>query len=120
LEIAVPEIGIVGLHAENLGIGSVLVDGEAAEFEYYPRQHHVESEKRWSAVTTPSSAADAAGAAYVSALERDLDPNLLINCCKGFKSGSNQPPVAENGFHSSGETKQQVIVSICVLAAAFG
>ncbi|XP_062158024.1 transcription initiation factor TFIID subunit 2 isoform X2 [Alnus glutinosa] len=109
LEIAVPEIGIVGLHAENLGIGSVLVDGEAAEFEYYPRQHHVESEKRWSAVTTPSSAADAAGAAYVSALERELVPNLLINCCKGFKSGSDQLPVAENGFHSSGETKQQTL-----------
>lgn len=114
-----PEIGIVGLHAENLGIGSVLVDGEAADFEYYPRQNHVESEKRWSAVSTPSSAADAAGAAYVSALERELVPNLLINCCKGFKSGSDQQAVAENGFHSSGETKQQVIVSICVLAFFF-
>lgn len=114
-----PEIGIVGLHAENLGIGSVLVDGEAADFEYYPRQNHLESEKRWSAVSTPSSAADAAGAAYVSALERELVPNLLINCCKGFKSGSDQQAVAENGFHSSGETKQQVIVSICVLAFFF-
>jgi transcription initiation factor TFIID subunit 2 len=50
LEIAVPEIGIVGLHAENLGIGSVLVDGEAAEFEYYPRQHHVERARRGGAL----------------------------------------------------------------------
>jgi hypothetical protein len=36
LKIAVLEIGIVGLHAENLGIESVWVDGEPTEFEYYP------------------------------------------------------------------------------------
>lgn len=113
LEIAVPEIGIVGLHAENLGIGSVLVDGEVAEFEYYPHQYHEESEKGLSAVLTPSSAADAAASAYITALERELVPNLLINCCKGFKNGSEQQPVTENGFHSSTEAKQQVI-SICV------
>ncbi|XP_042961952.1 transcription initiation factor TFIID subunit 2 isoform X2 [Carya illinoinensis] len=107
LEIAVPEIGIVGLHAENLGIGSVLVDGEVAEFEYYPHQYHEESEKGLSAVLTPSSAADAAASAYITALERELVPNLLINCCKGFKNGSEQQPVTENGFHSSTEAKQQ-------------
>ncbi|XP_040997720.1 transcription initiation factor TFIID subunit 2 [Juglans microcarpa x Juglans regia] len=107
LEIAVPEIGIVGLHAENLGIGSVLVDGEAAEFEYYPHQYHEESEKGLSAVLTPSLAADAAASAYITALERELVPNLLINCCKGFKNGSEQQPVTENGFHSSTEAKQQ-------------
>lgn len=114
LEIAVPDIGIVGLHAENLGIGSVLVDGEAAEFEYYPHQYHEGSEKGLSAVLTPSLAADAAASAYITALERELVPNLLINCCKGFKNGSEQQPVTENGFHSSAEAKQQVIVSICV------
>lgn len=120
LEIAVPEIGIVGLHAENLGIGSVLVDGEPAEFEYYPHPYarNVESDKRWSAVSTPSSAADVATSVYISALERELIPNLLINCCKGLKSVSvneqpEQPPVvAENGFHPASEAKQQVIVSI--------
>ncbi|KAM3751107.1 hypothetical protein ACB098_04G083400 [Castanea mollissima] len=115
LEIAVPEIGIVGLHAENLGIGSVLVDGEPAEFEYYPHPYarNAESDKRWSAVSTPSSAADVATSVYISALERELIPNLLINCCKGLKSVSvneqpEQPPVvAENGFHPAGEAKQQ-------------
>lgn len=112
LEIAVPEIGIVGLHAENLGIGSVLVDGEAAEFEYYPHQHHEDGEKRWSAVSTPSLAADAAASAYVSVLEKELVPNLLINCCKGLKCGSEPQPTAENGFHSAGEARQQVIVPI--------
>ncbi len=112
-----PEIGIVGLHAENLGIRSVLVDGEPANFEYYPHQH-VDSDKRWSAASTPSLAADVAGSVYLSALERELTPNLLINCCKGLKSGNaneqqDQPVAAENGFHSAGEAKQQVIVSIC-------
>lgn len=110
LEIAVPDIGIVGLHAENLGIESVLVDGDPTEFEYYPHNYqNVESCGRWSSVTTPSSAADAAGSAYVSALERELVPNLLINCCKAFKTGSElqELPVLENGVQqSSGEANQ--------------
>lgn len=117
LEIVVPEIGIVGLHAENLGIENVYVDGEPAEFEYYPYNCQVmESESRWSYVTTPSTAADAAGSAYISALERELVPNLLINCCKSFKSGGEQQEqlVLENGVQqqSSGETKQ-VMFAIC-------
>ncbi|KAJ7956578.1 transcription initiation factor TFIID subunit 2 [Quillaja saponaria] len=110
LEIAVPDIGIVGLHAENLGIESVLVDGETTEFEYYPHQLPVENENRWSSVSSPSTAADAAGSAYLSALERELVPNLLINCCKAFKAESEHPehPVSENGFHTSGEAKQNL------------
>lgn len=112
LEIAVPEIGIVGLHAENLGIESVLVDGEPTEFEYYPHTYHnVESENRWSSMMTPSSAAAIAGAMYVSALERELMPSLLINCCKGYKTGNEQQEqvVSENGLpQSSGESKQNV------------
>lgn len=109
LEIAVPEIGIVGLHAENIGIENVLVDGEPAEFEYYPHhQQQVENDKRWSSAFSPSSAADVAGSVYLSALEKELVPNLLINCCKPFKTDSEQQeqPVSENGFHSSGEDKQ--------------
>ncbi|XP_061373985.1 transcription initiation factor TFIID subunit 2 isoform X2 [Gastrolobium bilobum] len=114
LEIAVPEIGIVGLHAENLGIESVWVDGEPTEFEYYPHHHQqqqqLEDEKRWSSVCSPSSAADAAVSVYLSSLEKELVPNLLINCCKPFKVESEQQeqPVSENGFHSSAEPKQNV------------
>lgn len=106
-----PEIGIVGLHAENIGIENVLVDGETAEFEYYPHhQQQVENEKRWSSAFSPSSAADVAGSVYLSALEKELVPNLLINCCKPFKTESEQQeqPVSENGFHSSGEDKQVI------------
>ncbi|CBI15409.3 unnamed protein product, partial [Vitis vinifera] len=108
LEIAVPDIGIVGLHAENLVIESVSVDGEPTEFEFYPHHQHTESEKRWSSVLSASSAADVASSMYVSALERELDPNLLIMCCKPEKSASEQQgqQSLENGLHSSGEPKQ--------------
>ncbi|PON86522.1 Coatomer beta subunit [Trema orientale] len=112
LEIAVPEIGIVGLHAENLGIDNVYVDGEPAEFEYYPYTCQVmESESRWSYVTSPNTAADAAGSVYISALERELVPNLLINCFKPFKTGGEQQDqvMLENGVQQpSGEIKQNV------------
>ncbi|KAM1377830.1 hypothetical protein FF1_039286 [Malus domestica] len=113
LKIVVPEIGIVGLHAENLGIESVSVDGEQTEFEYYPQSNHkdAESERRWSWVTSPNSAADAAGSTYISALERELVPNLLINCCKAFKAGSEpqEQLLGDNEVQqSSGEAKQNV------------
>ncbi|RYR75747.1 hypothetical protein Ahy_A01g000329 isoform D [Arachis hypogaea] len=119
LEIAVPEIGIVGLHAENLGIESVSVDGEPTEFEYYPQQHQQQAEdddRRWSSVDSPASAADAAGSVYLSALEKELVPNLLINCCKPAKAESEQleqQPVSENGFHSSAEPKQVIVAVLC-------
>ncbi|XP_022738715.1 transcription initiation factor TFIID subunit 2 isoform X2 [Durio zibethinus] len=107
LEIEVPDIGIVGLHAENLGIESVLVDGDLTEFEYYPHNQGADSEKRWaSAVSSPISAADAAAAAYVTALEMELIPNLLINCCNKMQI---EPVNTEtNGDQSSAEVKQNV------------
>lgn len=117
LKITVPEIGIVGLHAENLGIESVLVDGEPTDFEYYPHSAHkdAESERKWSSVTSPSSAADAAGSTYMSALERELVPNLLINCCKASKAGSElqEQLVAENEVQQSSEESKQVVVYFC-------
>ena len=123
MKIAVPEIGIVGLHAENLGIESVWVDGEPTEFEYYPHQYQQnEDEKRWSSVSSPSSAADAAVSVYLSSLEKELVPNLLINCFKPSKTETEQQqkeqekeqPVAENGFHSTAaaEPPKQVIVAV--------
>jgi len=112
----VPEIGIVGLHAENLGIESVWVDGEPTEFEYYPhQQQQVGDDKRFSSVCSPSSAADAAVSVYMSSLEKELVPNLLINCCKPTKAESEQQPeqpVPENGFHSSAEPKQVVVAAM--------
>lgn len=113
LEISVPDIGIVGLHAENLGIVSVSVDGDPTEFEYYPRHQHMESERSFKAALSSSSVADAAGSIYLSSIEKELVPNLLINCCKAFKNGSEQQdqPVVENGVQPAGEDKQVVAVS---------
>ncbi|PKI70371.1 hypothetical protein CRG98_009251 [Punica granatum] len=111
LEIVVPDIGIAGLHAENLGIARVLVDGEPAEFEYYPHHQNADSERRWSSVTSSSSAADIASSLYLSALEKELIPNLLINCCKAFKvENEMQEPLVENGSHSLAEPNQNVKV----------
>lgn len=110
LEIAVPDIGIVGLHAENLGISSVLVDGEPSEYEYYPHSQNLDNERRWSSVMSPACAADVAGSLYLSALDRELVPNLLINCCKGFKVENElqEQLVLENASQSSGEVKQVI------------
>lgn len=121
LEIAVPDIGIVGLHAENLVIESVSVDGEPTEFEFYPHSQHIENEKRWSSISSASSAADVASSMYVSALERELVPNLLIMCCKPEKSASEQQgqQSLENGLQSSGEAKQVIVIIISYAFNAF-
>ena len=108
LEIEVPDIGIVGLHAENLGIESVLVDGDRTEFEYYPHNQGADSEKRSaSTLSSPISAADAAAATYISALEMELSPNLLINCCN--KMQIEQINTETNGVQSSAEVKQVTV-----------
>ncbi|KAK9278347.1 hypothetical protein L1049_027912 [Liquidambar formosana] len=110
LEIAIPDSGNVGLHADNLEIESISVDGEPAEFDFFPHYQPVEIENRWCSVSTASSAADAAGATYISALERELIPNLLIMCYKHVNSVDEQQgqPHSENGVQSSGEPKQNV------------
>ncbi|KAM7475389.1 hypothetical protein LguiB_022632 [Lonicera macranthoides] len=110
LEIAVPDNGIVGLHADNLVIENVTVDGEAAMFEVFPHYQHVDSENRWCSVSSTNSAADAAGSVYLSSLERELVPNLMIMCCNSAKSASehNGRTNSENGVQSSGESKQNM------------
>lgn len=110
LEVSVPDIGIVGLHAENLGIESVLVDGEPAMFEYYPHHQNSETESNWNSVSDPASAADAAAMDYIGVLKREDTANLLINCCKPSKDLSEQLDnvTLENGSQSSGEAKQVI------------
>ena len=120
LEVVVPDNGIVGLHADNLAIESVTVDGEPAEFEVFPHYLHLDNGDRWCSVSSASSAADAAGSVYLSSLQRELVPNLLIMCTKSVKSDSEQQGQAllENGVQSSSEPKQ-VSVVLVVLAVLF-
>ncbi|KAL9273889.1 Transcription initiation factor TFIID subunit 2-like protein [Drosera capensis] len=99
LEIVVPDSGIVGLHAENLEIERVSVDGNPTEFDVFPHYQPVEIENRWCSVSSVSSAADAAGATYLSALQRELFPNLLILCCKPAEAVE----LPEAGLDSQGE-----------------
>ncbi|XP_047330123.1 transcription initiation factor TFIID subunit 2 [Impatiens glandulifera] len=110
LQIAVPDNGIVGLHADNLVIDNVLVDGEPAKFEVFPHYQHLENENRWCSVSSASSAADAAGSVYLSALEREMVPNLLIMCPKNEKSSSEEQgqQQSENGLQPLNEPKQNV------------
>ncbi|KAF5206181.1 Transcription initiation factor tfiid subunit [Thalictrum thalictroides] len=124
LKVLVPESGVVGLHADNMIIDSVLVDGEKAEYDYFPHYQFVDDERRYSSVSSTTSASDAACSSYISSLDKELAPNLLILCCKEVKAASsdkametnvdtnaeNMETNAENGPQSSSETKQNVKV----------
>ncbi|KAL3512292.1 hypothetical protein ACH5RR_025009 [Cinchona calisaya] len=110
LEIVVPENGIVGLHADNLAIENVTVDGEPAQFEVFPHYVSLDNGDRWCSVSTATSAADAAGSVYLSSLERELVPNLLIMCSKSSKPESEQQEQTqlENESQPLAETTQNV------------
>lgn len=109
LEIVIPENGIVGLHADNLAIESVTVDEEPAEFEVFPHYVNLDNGDRWCSVSTATSAADAAGSVYLSSLERELVPNLLIMCSKSEKSEAGQQELEmDNGLQPQSDVKQNV------------
>ncbi|KAL8244208.1 hypothetical protein R6Q59_010466 [Mikania micrantha] len=111
LEVVVPENGIVGLHADNLMLECVMVDGEPARFEIFPHYQQMDSDDRWCSVSSANSAADAAGSVYVSCLERELVPNLLIMCSNdAAKPALEQLEQSglENGTQTSSESKQNV------------
>ncbi|XXG51107.1 hypothetical protein AAC387_Pa02g4956 [Persea americana] len=108
LKIDVPETGLVGLHADNMTIERILVDGEPAEFEFFPHYQNVDNERRWRSVSCTSSASDAACSTYMSSLDKEVSPNLLILCRKSSKSTSDQEGrinLVNNLEHSSGEAK---------------
>ncbi|XP_016506800.1 transcription initiation factor TFIID subunit 2 isoform X1 [Nicotiana tabacum] len=109
LDIVPPENGILGLHADNLVIDSVTVDGEPTEFEVFPHYLPLENGDRWCSVSSTTSAADAAGSVYLSSLDRELVPNLLIMCRKSTKDEIEKQEVhLENGEDSSAENNQNV------------
>lgn len=114
LEIVIPENGIVGLHADNLAIESVTVDEEPAEFEVFPHYVNLDNGDRWCSVSTATSAADAAGSVYLSSLERELVPNLLIMCSKSEKSEAGQQELEmDNGLQPQSDVKQVMLNAEC-------
>ena len=46
VQVVFPENGIVGLHADNLVIERVTVNGEVADFEVFPHYLHLDSDNR--------------------------------------------------------------------------
>lgn len=90
-------------------IERILVDGEPAEFEFFPHYQNVDNERRWRSVSCTSSASDAACSTYMSSLDKEMSPNLLILCRKSSKSTSDQEGrmnLVNNLEHSSGEAKK--------------
>ncbi|XP_058078257.1 transcription initiation factor TFIID subunit 2 isoform X2 [Magnolia sinica] len=109
LKVVVPESGRVGLHADNMTIDCISVDGEPADFEFLPHYQLVEDEQKWRSVSCTNSAADAACSSYISFLDKEVAPNLFISCCESVKSASD-PQRQANGEDSSryscGDSKQ--------------
>ncbi|XP_068655195.1 transcription initiation factor TFIID subunit 2 [Aristolochia californica] len=110
LEILVPENEVVGLHADNMTIHSVSVDGEPVEFHFLPHYELEKDEKRWTSVSCPGTAADAAGSAYISSLEREMTPNLLILSSKSLQPAGDQPPKTNN--EANGHAGQEHVKSV--------
>lgn len=109
LKIDVPETGVVGLHADNMTIEGISVDGEPAEFEFVPRCQIVEDERRWSSVSCTSSAADAACSTYLTSLNKEMSPNLLILCRKSVNATCDQKgqtSMENTSQHSSDASKK--------------
>lgn len=96
LKMLVPESDLIALHAYDMTISSVTIDKEPAEFEHIPKYQQVD-ERRWSSVSCCKTAADAACSTYLSLLNRELVPNLLISCQKLNK------PVGEEGQEDRGD-----------------
>ncbi|KAK6139962.1 hypothetical protein DH2020_026338 [Rehmannia glutinosa] len=110
LQIVVPDNGIVGLHADNLAIEKVTVDGDPAEFGVFPHCQHLDPKDRWCVVSSANSAADASGSVYLSSLEIELLPNLLIMCSKITKTDNKQEeyPQMDNGEPLSAGSSREV------------
>lgn len=98
----------MGLHADNLAIENVTVDGEPAVFEVFPHYQQLDPKDRWSVVSSATSASDASGSVYLSSLEIELLPNLLIMCSKISKMDNNQEDFvqADNGEPPSADANR--------------
>ncbi|MQL82518.1 hypothetical protein Taro_015000 [Colocasia esculenta] len=108
MELLFPESGFIGLHAVNMTIGSILVNGEPAEFEHFQHCWLAEDEKRWCSVSCSATAADAACSTYMSSLDKEMTPNLFISCCKTVDTPNDRDHLA-NGGDQSQNTREKTI-----------
>ncbi|KQJ90190.1 hypothetical protein BRADI_4g29947v3 [Brachypodium distachyon] len=96
IRVVLAEKDTFALHADCMTIRNILVDGEAAEFEYSPHWKNVDDQPSWLSVSCLKTAADAACSAYVSSLTSEAVPNLIISSERSVKS-TNEQPGEENG-----------------------
>ncbi|CAN6174289.1 unnamed protein product [Urochloa humidicola] len=78
------------LHADNMTIRSILVDGETVEFDYSPHWKNEGDQPNWSSISCLKTAADAACSTYTSALNREAAPNLIVSYERSIKSITEQ------------------------------
>ncbi|KAG2643363.1 hypothetical protein PVAP13_2KG296800 [Panicum virgatum] len=78
------------LHADNMTIRSILVDGETAEFDYSPYWKNEGDQPNWSSISCLKTAADAACSTYTSSLNREAVPNLIVSYERSVKSITEQ------------------------------
>ncbi|XP_044947352.1 transcription initiation factor TFIID subunit 2 isoform X3 [Hordeum vulgare subsp. vulgare] len=96
MKVLLAENDTFALHADSMTIRNILVDGEAAEFEYSPHWKNVDDQPGWLSVSCLKTAADAACSAYVSSLTSETVPNLIISSERSVKS-TTELPGDENG-----------------------
>ncbi|KAL6600790.1 hypothetical protein ACP70R_045075 [Stipagrostis hirtigluma subsp. patula] len=101
IKVLLPENDTFALHADNMTIKNILVDGETVEFEYSPHCNNVCDQQHWSSVTCSKTAADAACSAYISSLNREAVPNLIVSSERSVKS------ITEQHFEENGEKHEE-------------
>ncbi|GLJ49640.1 hypothetical protein SUGI_1053220 [Cryptomeria japonica] len=97
LKVVVPENGIIGLYANGMNIDNIFVNGLPVHFTLCPQHVYSKEERKWLSITC-IDAAEAAGSVYFSSLEREMAPDLLINCFISLSS--------ENGIHNLVDTEE--------------
>ncbi|KAF7072472.1 hypothetical protein CFC21_077591 [Triticum aestivum] len=101
MKVLLAENDSFALHADSMTIRNILVDGEAAEFEYSPHWKNVDDQSSWLSVSCLKTAADAACSAYVSSLTSEAVPNLIISSERSVKS-TTELPGDDNGEKHEG------------------
>ncbi|KAK1314144.1 hypothetical protein QJS10_CPA06g02183 [Acorus calamus] len=108
LEVVIPERGLVELYADEMTIRSISVDGEPADYKFFPHHQVADVEKRWHSASCPDLAADAACTEYISYLEKEMAPNLIIPCQQSetwINDEQSQIHATNGSLESHGESK---------------
>jgi transcription initiation factor TFIID subunit 2 len=91
------------LHADNMTIRSILVDGETVDFEFSPYWKNDADQPNWSLVSCSKTAADAACSTYISSLNREAAPSLIVSFERSVKSISGQQFQENSEKHGDSE-----------------